>query len=357
MSSLEYNLIDPSTHREEINNLFEEVFKERIAKDQFVWKYEKNPLGKMKVWSVRDGNTGNLVAAFSAYKRHFIHQGEIVTVYQQADGMVKAELRKKGVFRQLSLEMADLLRGEGALFILGYGNEGSASVLRKLENVKELYLSSVYVYLNGVQNLMDRKFTLKGRLGQCVTAVGTPLIKTYNFLCGYRRKSEIELEPLEVFGNLPEDWSFELGKKHIFFPLRDKGFLNWKALEVPEVIKKDVFAFWCVKGGKKVGYCVLYRESRRNILKLIDILCRDSVEDFVGSLRAIVQYGIHNSYDAITTNVASEIYGNALRSVGFIKSIPVRCLLFFLRPELLRKLFFDGLFWVQLPIDRDNFDY
>lgn len=357
MPGLEYDIIDPGIHREEIRNLIEEVLGERFGNEKYVWKYEKNPLGKMKVWSVRDGDTGNLVAAFSAYKRHFIHQGKIVTIYQQADASVKAEVRKKGIFKQLILEMTDSLRQEEALFHFGYTNDRSAGVFRKLENVKELYLSNVYVYLNGVQNLINRKFRLEGNLGRCVTAVGNPLIKTYNFLRGFRRKPEIELEPLEVFDDLPREWSFELGKKHTFFPLRDKGFLDWRAVDVPTTLKNDLFVFWCVKGGKKVGYCVLYREVRRNILKLIDVLCRDSVEDFVSCLRAIVGYVINNSYDAITTNVASELYGNALMSVGFIKSIPVRCTVVFLRAELLKKFIFDGSFWLQLPIDRDNFDY
>lgn len=355
--SLEYSIIDPIIHREEIRNLVEEVFKEKRDDEKFAWKYEKNPLGKMKVWSARDGNTGNLVAVFSAYKRHFIHEQEIVTVYQQADAAVKADFRKKGIFKQLILQMTDILSEEGAIFHFGYTNERSADVFLKIENTKEIFLSNVYVYLNGVQNLVSRKFGMSGKVGRYVTGAGDPLIQTYNFLHGYRRKSGIELEPLKVFNDLPEKWSFEMGKKHIFFPLRDKGFLDWRAVNVPKGLKNDLFVFWCVREGEKVGYCVLYREEGRNILKIIDFLCRDSLNEFVGCLRAIIRFAIDNSFDAITTNVASKLYGEALRSVGFIRSIPVRCTLVLLRPAFLKRLNFNGSFWLQLPIDRDNFDY
>jgi len=148
-----------------------------------------------------------------------------------------------------------------------------------------------------------------------------------------------------------------LATHHQFLPLRDNDFLKWRAIDVPEVMRNDLFPYWFMKDGRKIGYCVLYRDGKRNILKIIDILCEDARNNLVKLFKTVRRFAIQNNYDAITTNIAGELYANALKSVGFIKIMPIRCTVFVLGEEFMSNCNFNNTFWVQLPIDRDNFDY
>ena len=66
--------------------------------EQLIWKYEKNPYGKMKVWSAWDRSEGKLAGSFSAFQRKFIQKGKVITVYQQADAKIDHRYRRKGIF-------------------------------------------------------------------------------------------------------------------------------------------------------------------------------------------------------------------------------------------------------------------
>jgi hypothetical protein len=253
--------------------------------------------------------------------------------------------------------MSDHLRQEGVLFTFGYTNNNSAPILRKFDLSHEAYLSQVMVYVNGFRTAAETLFKKDSFLAAIVPAIATPFIKTLNVLRGHGRKGPVILEPLKDFDRLPEEWSFENGALHQYFPYRSREFLRWRALEAPEVLQKDLLNFWCLRDGQKIGYFTLYRHSERNVLKIIDHLCTKPEENMVECLCAVRRLAIQESYDAVTTNVASRLYQKALEQAGFFKNKPVRCTILFLQPELLPEKELPENFWMQLPIDRDVIDY
>jgi hypothetical protein len=355
----EIKLIDPSEHRDELYNLCREVFALEANIDQFIWKYEQNPMEKMMVWSAWTKQDNQLIAVFSAFQRHFIYNGEIVTVYQQADGIVKSEYRGQGIFRNLVNDMNSYMyRNKTGVFLLfGYPNRLSAHVMRKSDNARELYLSNVFVFINGFKNVGSTLLKSSNIIVSTLDLIFTPLIRFLNTIKGYNRESDVTLVPVKEFNDLPYKWSFDWAKDHIVFPLREKKFLSWKAIEVPEVIKKDLFTFWCVKKNQKIGYCILYRDINRNILKLLDFLCENDLEILVECLKSIRHFAISNKYDAITTNVASEYYKRALAMADFKKSKEVRSIISLINADFTDQEIFNQSFWLQMPIDRDDFFY
>jgi hypothetical protein len=74
-------------------------------------------------------------------------------------------------------------------------------------------------------------------------------------------------------------------------------------------------------------------------------------------LLALRKYSIENEYDGITTNVASKFFQNYLKACGFRKLGPVRATIFFLQADYIPDDSLPENFWLQLPIDRDCFDY
>ena len=353
----EIRLINPAEHWDALYNLYRKILLGDAPMEQFLWKYKANPLGPMKVWSVWNLKSNQMIAAFSAYERQFIHQGKIVTVYQQADAMVQAEYRRHGIFKKLINAMSEHLRQKGVLFHFGYPNNKSGPIVRKYDIAREIYHSRVMVYINGFRNAAETLFKSDGIVVKILPPVLSPFIRSLNTLRGHKCKGSVTLAPLKDFNHLPEQWSLENAVLHQYFPYRSREFLRWRALEVPGFLQKDLFNFWCLRDGQKIGYFVLYRDSRRNVLKIIDHLCTRPKENMVECFRAVRRLAIKEKYDAVTTNVASSLYQKALLRAGFIRNKSVRCTIFFLQPKYLPEKDLPGNFWLQLPVDRDVIDY
>jgi len=351
-------LIDPTEHREILFKLYCDIFQnDTITLEQFIWKYEENPFGKMKVWSAWNVDSGQMIAAFSAYKRQFVYKSKVVDVYQQADAMVLAECRGHGVFKHLINKMTEHVRQEGALFHFGYTNNQSGPIMKKYSIVREIHLSQVFVYMNGFETAANILFKSGGFFAKLSSALGTPLIRSWNTIRGHNKIGPVLLLPLTNFNNLSESWSFEVAKFHQFFPHRSRAFMQWRAIDIPKVIKKDILNFWCLRNGKKIGYLTVYCDHNRNVLKLIDHLCTNPVENMHTCLKALRQYAIQENYDAITTNIASQFYQKKMKQAGFMKIKSVRCTIFFLKPDVLPQAELEGDFWMQFPIDRDASRY
>ncbi len=357
MSDLEYRFIEPDEHGEEMIALYRKVLGAEITREQYAWKYEEIPLEKMRICSAWDRDSGGLVGALAAFRRHFIRGGEIVVAYHLADAMVDARYRGQGIYRKILEMMMDFIGGEGALFWLGYPNDTAAPIYRKYENSEELYLSRRFVFMNGCSNLAFNYLKLRNPFNKRVASAGGPPVRLYNRIRAYGRKSGLILKPVEAFDDRVERWSFETARDFQFFPLRDAEFLRWKAIDVPAVIKKDLFTFWITNDGSRIGYCVLYRDIKRNILKIIDILCENPGRNLGSCLDAILGFAISRRFDTVITSVTGDLAGRRLKGTGFIELKPVRSRVYFYDEETWRNARYDGSFWYQTPIDRDNLFY
>ena len=357
IDNIEFRMIDPFTYRRELMDLYQKALKGDINEEQFIWKYGNNPQGKMLVWSAWDTNNSMLIGALSAFKRKFIYQQKLVTSFHLADGMVDEEYRGKRIFRSLFDSMVEHLSDEGSLFLMGYPNDLAAPKYRKYELCRELFLSHVYIYFIGCNNIFTSVFNRKVKCLKYFIQFCTLTVRSFNLIFKKYAGSNIIMEPVKSFGTLPEQWAFEQSKNYLFFPCRDNEFLQWKTIDVPNRIKKDLFVFWFIKNSDKIGYIVLYRDKKRNLLKIIDILCADQPDNLKECLAAVRCYAISKQFDAITTNQSSELLDKALRSLGFFKCKSVRAIVYIYDKNILRNIKLDGQFWYQLPIDRDNFMY
>jgi hypothetical protein len=122
-------------------------------------------------------------------------------------------------------------------------------------------------------------------------------------------------------------------------------------------MKDDTLPFWCINAGRRIGCCLLYRDRRRNVLKMLDLLCEDPVGGTARCIAAVRTYAVMNRFDAITTNVAGGLHRAAFLRSGFW---PVRRIPSYVIPtdrETMSRPAYDDRFWFQMPIDRDNSDY
>ena len=352
-------IIEPGAHRQALMGMCRDVFRETPSEEQFRWKYEDSPQGAMIVSSAWDVARGDdrLAGAFSAYRRLFIHDGRIITVFQDADAMVDASYRGQGVFGKLTDALSAEVKREGAPFHFGYSNGQSSPLLGKRPDARMLALSRTFAFPIGFDNAASTYLHLKGIAARLARTAGGLAVRAWNSARRYGRPNGLSLEPVDRFDDLPLAWSRENAQHYRFFPVRNREFLNWRAIDVPPAVKAGMLSFWIKDGSTRIGYCVLYADAPRNVLKLVDVLCEQPARRLAPCIAAIRSFAIANGYDVVTTNVAGGLHQRALVASGFWPVSDVVSYLLITDPDALRHETYDGDFWLQLPIDRDNFDY
>ena len=357
--NLSIRIIEPGPHRQALMKLYREVFRETHSEEQFSWKYERSPQGAMIVSSAWDGSRADdgLAGAFSAYPRQFIHRDRIITVFQDADAMVDGSYRGRGLFATLTEALSAHVKREGAPFHFGYSNGQSSPLLRKRPDARMLALSRTFAFPIGFDSAVSEYLHLRGVAGRAARAAGGLAVRVWNGVHRYGRSTGLSMEPVDSFDDLPAVWSRDNARYYRYFPVRDREFLNWRAIDVPPTVKPGTLPFWINDGPTRVGYCVLYADKSRNVLKLIDVLCERPAERLAPCIATICSFAIANGYDVVTTNVAGTLHQKALVASGFRPVSNVVSYLLITDPEAMEHETYDGEFWLQLPIDRDNYDY
>ena len=336
--------------------LFHAVFKEDISVEQQIWKYESCLQDCTKVASVWDKDKGSLIGALSAFKRQIIYKDTPWVGYTYGDGMIRPEYQGRGIYRKMFDIMNQSNADVGAILWMGYPNDNAAPIYRKYKNARELYSTHVFVFLNGMNAFVHTYLKLRGLPAWFLKGLGTMMLRSYNHLMKYDRPNEIAMEPIDEFNGFPEQWSFAMAKEHQLMPCRDREFLTWRVKDAPIGIREDILPYWFVKNGDKIGYCVLYRSTGRNVIKLIDLICQ-SPNDLRGCLQALRFFVVCNDYDALLTNVSSRMYAKAMKANGYIQIKPIRSEIFFFDPGIMQECVMDDSLLFQMPIDRDNFYY
>jgi hypothetical protein len=358
-SPLTLGIVEPGPHRQALLALYQEVLQEGVTEEQFRWKYEQPSCGPMVVAGAWDAtpNGPKLAAAFSAYPRRFLHRGRVVTVFQDADAMVDAAYRGRGLFGKLT----DLLNAEvgraGAPFHFGYSNRQSSPLLARREDVRILRISKSLAFPVGFRNAASEYLHLHGVVARATTAAGEAVVAAWNLMRRHHRSGGLTMVPVESFTDEPVAWSHENAAHYSFFPLRDREFLQWRTIDVPARLRGDTQAFWFTEHGRRVGYCVLYSDRTRNILKVLDVVCERPKPTLCRCVAEIRAHAIRSGYDAVTTNIAGDLHQGAFVKAGFWPVASIVSYAIITDPELMAAETCDGRFWLQMPIDRDNIDY
>jgi len=355
-NNIEYKEVEPDQYRHELYTLHE-LESKGISEEQLIWKYEKNPYGKMRVWVAWDIDAQKIAGSFAAFKRKFIFKGKPINAYQQADAKIDARYRRQGLFKKLVEIINNDLKGENAYFHFGYTNKLSASAFKYFNNSKEIYHTKVLVFPNGLYNIFNKIWNTETKFCRLIILLGNPILKGYNRFIYTFQRNDCLFEQVLEFNEIPENLSYELCENHKLFPLRDKKFLEWKVCNSPHFIQPDLKAYWIIRNDEKIGYVILYLDKSRNVLKILDLLSTKPEVNLIPCFKSIKNYAIVRNYDAVITNISSQIYISAAKKSGFKKLNSVRCNLFLLNDKFDFKDINSDMFWYQSPLDRDNFYY
>lgn len=353
-STIEYLEVDPEKYGDQILGMFNKVFNNNVGTTEFRWKYLECIPEKMRTWAAIDNKKQKIAGFLSAFKMLFLQGGRTVACYQMCDGMVDPTYRGCGVFTNLSKSMFDDLRSEDICWIHGYANRLSGPILKRFENAINLNLSRSLFFPIGVGNLLT-VLSGKNMLASYVTRNLSAVLRAIRRVTLPHVPDGIELSPAHDFDFVQEDKYTHIANRHSVFPTRSSQFLRWKAIEVPVTIKKNLHPHIVTHDGQPAGYCILYYEEKRNVLKILDLIVFNE-KHFPSTLGCIKRIALTMQVDGILANVGSEFYQKKLSGSGFVRGTKSECIVFDVRGHLAGEVP-DGNFWYQMFIDRDTFFY
>ena len=344
--------VEPRECWRELQDFINEWSAVPVSDHQFAWKFKEGPFRPALVWIIRDPHNSSILATQFGIRRVFLHEGAEIPVLQLCDAFVHPHHRGKGLFLQILREVAGSMTTLGFAFAITFANENSAPAFRKLERMHELFTSQVFYFPIGSQNLIEQISFLPALLKPLLI----PILSGATRIRAGFVSSDFHLTPISSFDGICEQWAAKIARGHCLFPLRTVAFLEWKAKKLPPFLSDATSAQWIESDGKRIGYCVLFRESRRKLLKVLDIIVEEPESQLVPALRAIVRFGATAGCDGVLTNVSTGLYKRALRSAGFVPGRALRCNLLEGTHSFLGQTL-DESFWLIMPIDRDHFEY
>jgi hypothetical protein len=351
---IEYREIDPWEYREAILSKFNNTFNRKVSLEQFRWKYIECTPNKMRTWAAFNIDKNSIVGFFSAFKMQFLKSGETIECYQMSDAMIDKAYRSQGIFSKLTEIMLKDLSKENIFWVHAYVNKFSGRILMRHNKAICLATSRSMYYPLGFENLC--RF-IKGK--------SKFLSSIEKFLSSFMRlvRNEIlHLYPSHIVLKRTQYLDFKQCENHIstlsrhcFFPKRSIPFLRWKTVNVPDSIKKSLFLYSVLYKNIFYGYCVLFYEKERNILKIIDFLIFD--EKLISPLlNCVKKIAISMKADGILANIGSSFFQDSFRLKGFFRGKKSDCIILDINNRLCGELLNDS-FWYQMLIDRDTFFY
>ena len=146
-----------------------------------------------------------------------------------------------------------------------------------------------------------------------------------------------------------------MAKRHTLLPPRNSQFFEWKIGSAPDPIKERVIVFEAFRQNESVGYCVLSKDNRRNVITIQSIFVTRE-DSFMGILLLVLKYALKASADGILTNCSSEFLHKEYRKFGFVRGNQVRGVYYGFTNRYTDKIG-DSTFCLQEPIDRDLYDF
>jgi hypothetical protein len=154
------------------------------------------------------------------------------------------------------------------------------------------------------------------------------------------------------------DWNRTLTKGARLLPIRSTNFMRWKVFESP-AYRDGSLRMYSLHDGCTEGYVVLYHETSRNLLKIIDLSLQPASRGLYTRLTAaLISHAISAGVDAIVCNVVCDEHAEGLRSAGFFERARARMTYFPLLAQApIPRNQFDSSFIFQTAIDRDHWYY
>ena len=194
--------------------------------ERFNWLYRDNPDGEAVIWSLRKGDTGEMVGFTACLPRRMIVDGKPRRAWIGSDFSVLPKYRTLGLASKLRRAAKDCIDTGEVDFLYAHPNDRMATIHQRVGH-QQIGLMQRYAKPFTVKPILDEKLKspLATRAGQLLI---DPLLNLLDARHQFRRTHEVNELPEARF-----DASFdELFNRHSpdsgVIGVRDAAYLNWR---------------------------------------------------------------------------------------------------------------------------------
>ena len=281
------------------------------------WRYMDNPAGGSRIW-VAD-HDGKIVGSRSVILVKMKIAGETVTASQNTDLMTHPDYRRQGIFSALEKKSFNQLKEEGIPITYSFpSNMSYPGYMKSREFFDTRALRTIINPLN-LENLLKRRIKNKFLL-KIYTVIGYLFINIF-----YTTKKPPEVDGLTIkkissFDGRINDFRKNISNDHEIIVVRDKEYLNWRYVDVPDV---DYTIYLAEEDGEICGYIVLGCAKQDQLSgHIIDIIAPLDCPEIIHSLLSeAIKYFKEERVDVIFCKmIADKTFYKIFRKNGFISS-------------------------------------
>ena len=281
------------------------------------WMYIDNPAGDSRIW-VADHN-GKIVSSRSVILVKMKIAGETVTASQNTDLMTHPDYRRQGIFSALEKKSFNQLKEEGIPLTYSFPSNMSYPGYIKSGEFFDTHALRTMVNPLNLEKMLKRRIKNKFLL-KIYTLIGYLFINIF-----YKTKKPPEVDGLTItkissFDDRINGFWKNISNEHEIIVIRDKEYLNWRYVDVPNV---EYTIYLAEEGGEICGYIVL-RCAKQDQLSghIIDIIAPlDRPEVFHSLLSKAIEYFKEEGVDVIFCKmIADKIFYKIFRENGFVSS-------------------------------------
>ena len=280
------------------------------------WAHLKNPAGTSMIWlAEQDGKIVGvhlLVMINMKIGRETIKGGEPI------DTMTHPEYRRQGISSILGRKLLNEAGKKGVCLEFAFPNPHHYPI-RKKSGWFDVCACHIMIKPLNLENTLKRRIKNK-----FLRKIGVVIGATILNIC-YRTKKYPEVDGLTITkiqsfdGRINDFWK-NISNDHEIIVVRDKEYLNWRYVNVPNMN----YVIYLAEEGKRIcGYIVLKCVKEHDQLLfgyIIDIIAPLDRSEVIHSLlsKAIEHFEGENVDCIISTMVADKIYRKTFLKSGFI---------------------------------------
>jgi GNAT superfamily N-acetyltransferase len=260
------------------------------------WMYMDNTAGDSRIW-VAD-HDGKIVGSRSTILVKMEIAGDTVMASQNTDLMTHPDYRRQGIFSALEKKSFNQLKDEGICITYSFPSN-----------------MSYPGYMKSLKRRIKNKFLLK-----IYAVIGYLFINTF-----YRAKKPPEIDGLAItkissFDDRINDYWKKISNDHEIIVVRDKEYLNWRYVDIPDV---DYTIYLAEEDEEIRGY-IVFGCAKQDQLSgyIIDIIAPlDRPEVIHSLLSKAIKYFKEERVDVIFCKmIADKTFYKIFRKNGFVST-------------------------------------
>ncbi len=286
------------------------------------WKYVNNPAGFPKIWLAEIN--GKIIGYYAIIHIMIKCGDKIIVGSQSVDTMTHPHYRHQRIFETLARRTYDQAKKDGIKLVYGFPNEYSyPGFVKKLGWFNVCSMPSVIKPYN-IKNLFKHRIKNKFLQKICILT-GNTFINIFYRICKPKKPPEVAgltIYEIAFFDDSIDDFWKKISKEHNILVVRNKIYLNWKYVSVPDV---NYIKYLAEKDGEVCGYVVLRCVKKQDLLIgfIYDIMASlHQPLTILSLISKAIEYFENKKVDAIfyigTNHTINRIFKNA----GFIMIPP-----------------------------------